>query len=433
VLEAVGLSGKSQTGSHYDRFKGRVMFPIRDAQGRTIAFGGRILPGRASERTAKYINSPETRLFSKSDHLYGLDLARDAMTRSRRAIVVEGYTDVIMAHQFGVREAVAVLGTALGPRHIQLLRRYADSLVLVLDGDEAGQRRTIEVLELFVASEMDVRILTLPDGLDPCDFLLHHGATAFAGAIEGAVDALEHALRAYTQGIDPLVDTHRAHLAMEQVLAIVAKAPRLSRDSRTSRTLRERQLLSRMAREFRVDEGVLRERITELRQPAPGQRRHTPPASPARPDLSPADAELLEILIRHPALVPAALEAITLEQVSSDAARRLLNCYQVLADAGENCEFHQVMTAVEEPPLKRLLVDLDEQASVKEPWAHEDAAARLRQLLDDLRYRTEERAGRERLAAIEARRVTDEEELAILNELLDRERKRHGIPAPTDG
>jgi hypothetical protein len=141
----------------------------------------------------------------------------------------------------------------------------------------------------------------------------------------------------------------------------------------------------------------------------------------------------LEILIRHPALVPAALEAITLEQVSSDAARRLLNCYQVLADAGENCEFHQVMTAVEEPPLKRLLVDLDEQASVKEPWAHEDAAARLRQLLDDLRYRTEERAGRERLAAIEARRVTDEEELAILNELLDRERKRHGIPAPTDG
>ena len=176
VLEAVGLCAKSpNSGRYYDRFRGRLMFPIRDVQGRTIAFGGRILPGASGDNPAKYINSPETKLFSKSDNLYALDLARERVTKLREIVVVEGYTDVMMAHQVGVDHVVAVLGTALGPRHIQVLRRFAHRVILVLEGDEAGQRRTNEILELFVAAQIDLRILTLPEEFDPCEFLLERG------------------------------------------------------------------------------------------------------------------------------------------------------------------------------------------------------------------------------------------------------------------
>ena len=147
-------------------------------------------------------------MYSKSDQLYALDLAADPARKTKNVIVMEGYTDVIMAHQFGIQTAVAVCGTALTERHIRVLRRYADSITLVLDGDEAGQKRTNEILELFVASEVDLRILTLPQGLDPCDFLLNQGADAMHALLEQALDAFEHAVVTRTRGIDLLRDTH---------------------------------------------------------------------------------------------------------------------------------------------------------------------------------------------------------------------------------
>jgi DNA primase len=149
VLQAAGIAGRSeQSGRYYDLFRGRVMFPIRDSQRQCVALGGRILPELADDRTGKYYNSPETKVFHKSEQFYGLDLARDsaelrsAKSPHRNVIVVEGYTDVVMAHQYGVTNAIAVLGTALNEKHIRVLRRFTDTIYLVLDGDEAGQRRT---------------------------------------------------------------------------------------------------------------------------------------------------------------------------------------------------------------------------------------------------------------------------------------------------
>ena len=200
VLEAVGLLGKSErTGNYYDRFKGRVIFPIRDTQGRTIAFGGRILPGLADENAAKYVNSPETRLYTKSDTLYALDIVRNQITKTRQLTVVEGYTDVILCHQHGVDDVVACCGTALNERHIRLIKRFADTVYLVLDGDAAGQNRTNDILELFVAAQMDLRILTLPDELDPAEFMEERGGEAFRELLSrrdrrpGAQDSHGHA------------------------------------------------------------------------------------------------------------------------------------------------------------------------------------------------------------------------------------------------
>jgi len=138
VLQRVGLVRPREKGGYYDYFRGRLMFSIRDVRSRAIGFGGRVIPGVSSKDDAKYLNSPETPLFNKSSQLYALDVAREGIARELGIVVMEGYTDVIMAHQHGIDNAVAVLGTALGERHVPVVRRFTDSITLVLDGRRSG-------------------------------------------------------------------------------------------------------------------------------------------------------------------------------------------------------------------------------------------------------------------------------------------------------
>jgi DNA primase len=436
VLEAVGLVARSNDGNRpYDRFRGRVLFPIRDTQGRPIALGGRILPeasGR-NENVAKYINSPETRLFSKSEQLYGLDLVRDVLTRTRHVAVMEGYTDVVVAQQHGVANVVAVLGTALGPRHVQLLRRFADTITLVLDGDEAGQRRTNEILELFVAQQVDLRVLTLPEGLDPCDFVLAHGGEAFNGLLSQAVDALEHKVRVATSGLEPARDVHRSHQALEDVLATMARAPRLTSAAAASARLREQQLLSRLARQFQINETDIRGRLAELRrgkrQSAGGTEEADSARSVSAAQLEACERELLEILTQHPEAALSAAESIAPHELASEPAQRIFAEFARLAAAG-SADFNRVLAALEEPSLASLLVDLDDSARGK---GADDAELRLRELFQTFRRRRDERAGREQLAALENRSLNEKEELELLNQLIEQKRDRQGISAPMDG
>ncbi len=272
MLSEAGVLGRREgSGSYYDRFNGRLMFSIRDPQGRPVAFGGRILPEFKDRSEAKYINSPETPLFSKHKMLYGLDMARDAIRQGKTALVMEGYTDCLLAHQLGIRNAVAVLGTALGETHVRDLGRMAEQIILVLDGDEAGRRRANEVLDLFIAQQVDLRILTLPDELDPCDFLMQRGGEAFHALLGAAVDALEHKMRAVSGGLGLSRGTHEAHTALEEVLATLAKAPRLDERTSDAASLRMARILSRLAHLSGIDEAVLRKRLAEMRRAA--QRR----------------------------------------------------------------------------------------------------------------------------------------------------------------
>ncbi len=283
VLEKVGLLRTKSGGGHYDWFRGRLMFPIFDAQGRAVGAGGRVLPGVGNDKSggekgatgAKYVNSPETPLYSKSNLLYGLHLARETIRKTHTALVMEGYTDVIVAHQCGFENAVSVSGTALGSQQIRLLQRFADRLriVLVLDGDAAGRRRANEVLELFVAENADVRVLTLPEQLDPCEFLLTRGSEAFGALVDQAPDALTHAERDLTAGIDLTRDVHQASEALEQLLRIVAKGPRLVSNTTTDDRLREEKILQRLAFDFRMPEEQLRSRLSQLRRPSTGTQR----------------------------------------------------------------------------------------------------------------------------------------------------------------
>lgn len=192
-LAAAGLvkSRESGAGGFYDTFRNRLMFPIRDENGRVIAFGGRAMPG-SDDKTAKYLNSPETPLFSKSRCLFGLDLARQKIVETRTVAVVEGYTDVIMAHQFGASNVVSPLGTALSEGHVQILRRFAEKIVLLFDADSAGDTAANRAVELFLTQPVEIAIASIPNGMDPDEFLLASGLSAFEGVLKNATDALTY-------------------------------------------------------------------------------------------------------------------------------------------------------------------------------------------------------------------------------------------------
>ncbi len=372
ILQAVGLAGVSEkSGRPYDFFRGRVIFPIRDTQQRPIAFGGRILPG--SDDPAKYKNSPETRLYSKHEQLFGLDIAGAEVQKSRHIIVMEGYTDVIMAHQHGVPNVVAVCGTAIGEQHVRprsLLRRYADRITLVLDGDEAGQKRTNQVLEMFVAEQVDLRVTKLPAGMDPCDFLQTHGAEAFGQLVEQSPDALGHSLDAVLDGIDVRRDVHGANQALEKILTQIANAPRLSTESDAAMRLRQGQIIRHVAKTFNESEDALRNRLGELRsakKPKYEAAESDPPAKATAADMTIDEIELFQLFCLKPQLFEVAIESIGPEHLQTDIAGQLFATYNAVIAAEEYPDCNRVQLELDDPAFSNILVTLDWQAHDQSP------------------------------------------------------------------
>jgi DNA primase len=189
VAELAGLMSRRQTHEgHYDRFRGRVVFPIMEPSGHVVGFGGRAL---GSEDTPKYLNSPENPIYRKGRVLFGLPLALDAIRQHGRVVVVEGYFDLVALHRAGIEEGVAPCGTALTADHAHRLRRYTKEVILLFDGDEAGQRAAERALLLLLPEGLRVRAVFLPDGEDPDTFLAHHGAEALCACVDEAQPLLD--------------------------------------------------------------------------------------------------------------------------------------------------------------------------------------------------------------------------------------------------
>ena len=192
-IQAGLVQRRTRGDGAYDVFRGRLIIPIRAADGRPVAFGGRLLVG---DQGPKYLNSKESRLYNKSETLYGLDRARDEIRRRRSAVLVEGYFDVIGLHQAGVQHAVALCSTALTPGHLaQLQRVEARELVLLLDGDEAGRKAVERLAPALLAAGASTRVALLPDGEDPDTFARNRGGEAVRALLEGAVPLSEHLFR----------------------------------------------------------------------------------------------------------------------------------------------------------------------------------------------------------------------------------------------
>ncbi|MCA9295047.1 MAG: DNA primase [Phycisphaerales bacterium] len=317
VAERAGLLRTRNTGDgHYDTFRNRLIFPIHDESGRPIAFGARKLN---PEDEPKYLNSPESPIFQKSKTLYGLHQARRSIIETRTAIVTEGYTDVIACHQNGITNVVGTLGTALTEEHAKILNRIADTVVLLFDGDEAGQRAADRGIEVFFAQTLDVRVCVLPDNQDPDDLLrTPDGPAKFEAAVQNAADAMAYAIGRIRTQLEALTSLSAREKRLEAFLVDLARLGLGHVDGK-----RKQHVLGALAPLYGRSVNELNLQITRLAQaerrttrsgasmPEPGahQAAVDEASSLVRPARRRAEREFISMLLAQPALLdhPAAV------------------------------------------------------------------------------------------------------------------------------
>lgn len=382
LLAARLIGERPNGGGFYDNFVDRVMFPIHDPQGKTVAFGGRVLPGSPETNQGKYWNSPESAVFSKSRLIYGLNVARDAIVSAGTAILMEGYMDCIMAQQAGVANCVATLGTALTEHHVTALKRLARTVVQCYDGDEAGQNATEKSLARFLAQELDLRILTLPGQQDPADVMLDQGAEWFLEQAAKAPEIWEFKLKRVIQryGIDTVDGAHRV---LEEMLSLLCEVPTYLGSMPAGRwQLREDILLGKLFQRLGIPERNVRNRLKELRKlhadkmvsaaaaanmnlsgGTPQSRASSPQIQrlmrrPTRDEQ--IDAELLQIVLLYPETLNSIREQIAPEEITSAELRQLWNLFLDLADRNLLPNIQNVQLELEESELRQLAVWLDE-------------------------------------------------------------------------
>lgn len=270
-LKGTGLGFENRRGRAQDHFRGRVLFPIHDADGTPVGFGGRIMPGVEG---SKYINTPQTKLYDKSRVLFALDRAKAGIVEADEVVVCEGYTDVIAFFRVGIPRAVATCGTALTDEHVQLLRRFARRIVLAFDADTAGQAAAERFYQWESRFDLDVVVASLPAGVDPAD-LARSEPEALVAAIAGARPFLDFRVARILEGADLSTAEHRARAAEDALSVIVEHPNDLVRD----------QYLMQVADRCRVDVARLRERLRSgavVKRPPPAEpKRRSPRADDA--------------------------------------------------------------------------------------------------------------------------------------------------------
>ncbi len=442
-LQTARLVGRREKGpGYFDYFVNRLLFPIWNERGQPVAFGGRVLPGQ-EDGHGKYWNSPESPVFHKSRLVYALNLAREAIKREETVVVTEGYTDCIAAHQAGITNVVGTLGTALTEQHVSTMRRFSRRVVLVYDGDMAGQMAAERAVEKFLAQDVDLRILTLPEGQDPADFLEARGAEAFRALIGSAPEAWEYKFRLALEkyGLSSLDDRQRI---LDEMLELLCLVPRMSRH------VREALLLSTLSQRLNIAEQQVRDRYRELRKAgrraAPRPRSPSEPQPPVHQDIArilqrQATAQdrrelaVIEAFLSDPRLLNTLQSEISPEDFDNRGLRKIFEIGLSFAKKSSVATFEQVLGAMPHADLKRLVVWIDDQARAKgvqhqlqEIEADDDCPLFLRRSIDNLKWRREEQSHQQAATKLAAQgdgsRRLDAEAEALLRKASEFHKRR---------
>ncbi len=429
LLAGAGLvRRRSQGGGHRDTFFNRLMFPIVEATGRVIGFGGRTL----GDDRAKYLNTPETAIFDKGRNLYGLQQARKAIDEGGRVIVVEGYTDCMMAHQHGFTETVATLGTALTPEQVRLLRRYASSAFLVFDSDEAGTRAADRGLEIFLTQQMDVRLVQVPEGKDPCDFLLARGALAFEDLLNEAIGALEFKWRLVRNRYGGAGTGRDRREAIEEFLQLIATSAVYGAIDPIQRGL----VLNELGRLLAVRTEELHRHLAHA-----GRRIAARKSSKSQEASGDADGpvplttfgaeqralrEILEVLLNEPGYYEQACESFDAERFEDPVLRAVGKTVSEMAQEFGEFDVGEVIVRLEEPEYARVITDLHHAGQARQNYARTIESACRR--IQDLRLEAESLQAARRLLDRD-NKLTEEDEEDLLKSVVDRASQRKG-PLP---
>ena len=359
LLEQAGLI----VGQGQDKFVNRLMFTITDVTGRVIGFGGRTLDDHA----AKYMNSPTTVLFDKSNSVYGLEQARHEIVSTGTAVVVEGYTDVIMAHQFGCSNVVATLGTSFTAGHARILKRYARKVVLIFDSDVAGAEAANRALDVCLAQRIDIKIASVPQGKDPCDFILAAGRDRFEQVVEQGVDVFQFKwdrLKEKFSGDDTLAGRRAA---VEEYLQTIATGFRAGNVPALDCGLRVNQIAGIVG----LDSDQINAEINRLIRRAQNAANYERGGQQAqrldygRGAVAVAQREVLEVLLNEPSLFESVRQKITVEVFDEPILRQIGEILFETLELDSEAQLRQVLAGTESVQLGNCLMELAQAGHLK--------------------------------------------------------------------
>jgi DNA primase len=362
LLKQAGLAVQ-QGGRTLDKFVKRLMFVITDVTGRVIGFGGRILEGGG----AKYINSPTTPLFDKSTSLYGLQLARESIVSTELAVVVEGYTDCIMAHLKGCTNVVATLGTSFTNGHARLLRRYAKTVVLVFDGDIAGTEAANRAMEVCLSEHIDIKIATVPDGKDPCEYLMASGKEAFEALVEEAVEVFEYKWNRLSEQFKADDTLRGRKQAIDEFLQTLAVTIQAYPKAVTDRGLIINRLSSLLGLESKQINSELDKRLKRAPRTSTihSENQKALKVLIGSGLRAQAQREILEVMLNEPSLFERLEEKITIDIFDEPILKRIAELVYSTLKEEPGAGPSQVMARVESLEAGSLLAELTQNGQEK--------------------------------------------------------------------
>lgn len=306
LAEKAGLVIAGEKGGYYDRFRNRITFPIIDMRNRILGFGARVMDASLP----KYINSPETPIYSKGRNLYGLNLSKDAIKKAGSALIVEGYLDFIVPYQAGVRNIIATLGTALTVDQVKLLKRFTETVVMVYDPDAAGEAASIRNLDLFLTEDMNVYVAELTGGLDPDSFIRKSGAEEFLALIKRSRNIFDYKFEKLAQRIDTRTLHGKTRLVAEMLPTI----------SKINNAVFRSGLVRRLSEKLSVDEDAIK---TELKKLKPSGGGEPPPMAPAdvKRDAGNAEKVILALLLDGGSAVDRIIAHLAIDEFRDSSIR----------------------------------------------------------------------------------------------------------------
>ncbi len=349
-LEKAGLVKRKEGRSSqdpdiwYDRFRGRIIFPLHDAQGNPVGFAGRLIS--ESDQKPKYLNSPETLLYKKSNQLFGFHFARDFIRKENEVLIVEGYFDQMRLHQHGISHAVATCGTALTPKQVALLNNHTQKAVLIFDSDPAGQSATQRGIELLLERGMQVRVLSLPPGEDPDSFLLKQGEKGFREKLKTAPAFLEYMIHKSKEE-EPVKTTAQRVEIINTVLPILMKI---------SNEVERREGFDLLVYELNIEDKDL---LTELKKAYEKNKTFLRPSeSKANYHQSPEEHYLILLMLSGNAIAETIRREVPLEAFSDATYTELAGIFYAQLDRGEPIRADRVMDHLENNEAKKMLSQL---------------------------------------------------------------------------